>query len=325
MKRDLYWDTLKFSLIFLVIYGHIISGCSFGSKFNLATYNFIYLFHMPLFVFISGRFSQIKDKQNYKRNILRLLETYIVFQVISSAILIFRNHEFSYKYLYEPNWVLWYLISLSIWRLIIYFIPSNWLVYRKRIITTSFIISLLAGFVPISYTFTIQKSFTLLPFFVLGYYSTSVDIKSTISKIPSFIAIGTLLIAFAILYFIINQDLSPITHCCYPYWSEDFTHTIQKCIARSIYIASAIILSIMAMRLTYSSRILSKWGSLTLFLFIYHTFVLQEILFPLIKTYSLPINELYLFVYSVTVTIFLVLLSHIKFFSILLNPVFRKC
>ena len=68
MKRDLYWDSLKFVLIFFVVYGHIIAHYSELSRINMATYNYIYLFHMPLFVFVSGRFSHIRDKQKYKKD-----------------------------------------------------------------------------------------------------------------------------------------------------------------------------------------------------------------------------------------------------------------
>lgn len=60
--RDTYWDSLKFVLIFLVVLGHMIEPYITSSKVILAVYNFIYLFHMPLFVFVSGRFSVMKER-----------------------------------------------------------------------------------------------------------------------------------------------------------------------------------------------------------------------------------------------------------------------
>lgn len=59
-ERDPYWDSLKFILIFIVVYGHMIETCVEISSFNQDTYNFIYIFHIPLFVFISGQFSRMK-------------------------------------------------------------------------------------------------------------------------------------------------------------------------------------------------------------------------------------------------------------------------
>lgn len=54
MQRDLTIDTLKGFLIILVILGHLIGSLNVygGDKI----WNFIYTFHMPLFVLISGYF-----------------------------------------------------------------------------------------------------------------------------------------------------------------------------------------------------------------------------------------------------------------------------
>ena len=197
----------------------------------------------------------------------------------------------------------------------------NWFSYRNRIIILSLSISLLAGFIPVSYPFALQKTLAYLPFFIAGFFSNNIDIRSKISKIPPYIAIGTLIITFSILYFIINQNLSSVTHCCFPYWSSDVTHTLFLLIARCIFLITAFILSIMVMRLTYTSKILSKWGGITLFLFIYHAFALREFLFPLIKTYNFSINVFSQIIYSIVITIILILLSHIRFLSKLLNPI----
>ena len=82
VERDNFWDSLKFLLIFFVVYGHMIETYAPDGYFNRAMYNFIYIFHMPFFMFISGRFSQIRDRAKYKKTIVRLFETYLVFQTI---------------------------------------------------------------------------------------------------------------------------------------------------------------------------------------------------------------------------------------------------
>lgn len=60
-KRNPYWDVVKGVLIFLVVYGHIMqlimakeSGISFWDS---VAFKCIYLFHMPLFMLISGYFA----------------------------------------------------------------------------------------------------------------------------------------------------------------------------------------------------------------------------------------------------------------------------
>lgn len=55
-KRDLYFDNLKGILISLVVFGHLIENFYFKSKFVEIVYTFIYTFHMPAFIFLSGLF-----------------------------------------------------------------------------------------------------------------------------------------------------------------------------------------------------------------------------------------------------------------------------
>jgi len=54
--RDARFDTLKGMLILLVVCGHFFGHSSQGSLSQVMG-NFIYSFHMPLFVFISGYFT----------------------------------------------------------------------------------------------------------------------------------------------------------------------------------------------------------------------------------------------------------------------------
>lgn len=62
-KRDVYWDSLKFFLIALVVIGHFTELNNPVGSINRVIFNFIYLFHMPLFVFVSGRFSHMKNNK----------------------------------------------------------------------------------------------------------------------------------------------------------------------------------------------------------------------------------------------------------------------
>lgn len=82
MKRDSYWDSLKFVLIFLVVLAHCIASYKPVGGINQTLYNFLCTFLMPMFIFISGMFSQIRDREKYKSGILRIFETYIVLQTV---------------------------------------------------------------------------------------------------------------------------------------------------------------------------------------------------------------------------------------------------
>lgn len=55
-ERDYFFDNSKFYLIALVFIGHIINTCR-SNDIAKWLYDFIYVFHMPAFIFISGYFS----------------------------------------------------------------------------------------------------------------------------------------------------------------------------------------------------------------------------------------------------------------------------
>ena len=55
--RILYFDAIKLIAIYLVLYGHCVQHLTDGYEYENPLYIFIYSFHMPLFMIISGYFS----------------------------------------------------------------------------------------------------------------------------------------------------------------------------------------------------------------------------------------------------------------------------
>lgn len=320
MERSKYWDSLKFVLIFLVVYAHILSPYKSDSQFNMSVYNFIYLFHMPLFIFISGRFAHIHDKNKYRHRTLQLLETYIVFQVIFIAITFFTNRSLSISLLIKPYWISWYLLVLVYYRLMVYFISPKWFEHRKTILVLSICISLAAGYLPFRYYLGIHRTLCFLPFFVLGYYSTEISLRKPTGRISYVIAAGILIALFAINVVTMKDVYSFVLHCPYKDWEafHIICSTAYPAI-RIMFILIAVIISIMVMRIVPANPRFAKWGTHTLFIYIFHAFALK-LLFLLINRNYLPQNELLLVVYTTIITIGLLFLSQYNFFYVLLNP-----
>lgn len=112
VKRDEFFDSLKFFLISLVILGHTLE-ISEKTRVVLALYNTIYSFHMPLFIFISGYFSRKYDDNSlFYRKILGLVETYLTFQLVFSIPSILSGNIWTV--IVRPWWVLWYLLLFFI-------------------------------------------------------------------------------------------------------------------------------------------------------------------------------------------------------------------
>ena len=319
MKRDAFWDSLKFILIFFVIYGHMIETYATDYSFNRAMYNFIYAFHMPFFMYVSGLFSQIKDRTKYRHGFLVILETYLVFQLIRSIKSILLEESFTINNMLYPKGTLWYLAYLVVYRLFIYIMPRNSLDrHHITIIILSLILGIIWGFIPTS---NFEKIITFFPYFLIGYYSARINIKNYIKKIPLSVSLIGIMAIFIIIFYYINYYIGYIIYYETSYYITDRIITPEfLCLSRIIAYFSAVIISIFVMRIFVFINVFPEYGSKTLFIYMYHTFIVLALRSLINKGY-LPQNELLLLFYSIVTLWGLILLSRIAFFSFLMNPI----
>lgn len=165
--RDGRIDALKFCLIVLVIIGHVFSQGQFSSiPLCRVIWKWIYMFHMPLFIFLSGYLTNIKkDNRHYFISCWKIIEPLVVYQVLLRGYIFLSTGTFSFKGLLTPWWVLWYLLSLLYWRTILQFIPDRLLSHKQALVLLAFVISLGAGFFPFDRFLSIQRTLAFLPFF----------------------------------------------------------------------------------------------------------------------------------------------------------------
>lgn len=198
--RDSFFDNAKFFLITLVVMGHFLEPFVAQSFFLKAIYVFIYFFHMPLFVFISGYFSKnVVARQ--KELFTRLLFPFIVFQILYNVFYMLLGKKVSFGF-FHYHWILWYFISLYCWRLVL---PS--FSKLKRPILISFLLAILIGYEKHVGTYmSLSRTFTFFPFFLLGYYAEKRHfdrIRANVNKRTSSIILLTafLAVSFTLLYF----------------------------------------------------------------------------------------------------------------------------
>lgn len=161
----------------LVIIGHVFSQEQFSiNPICDAGWKWIYLFHMPLFIFISGYLSRKKNVKQFLSSCWKLLEPLIIFQVLFRGYEFFSSGTFSWRLLLTPWWVLWYLLSLLFWRSLLQIIPSKLLSHSMLIIMLAFIISLIVGFFPLNRFLSLQRTFAFIPFFIGGYCMRGKDL-----------------------------------------------------------------------------------------------------------------------------------------------------
>ena len=145
---------------------------------------------MPLFVFLSGYFSQKKNKKDLWTSIWKLLKPYIVCQLIAMTVDFIMTGKIKLYYILNPWWAMWYLFSLVCWRIMIYIIPNKILNNVKLMLFYTINISLFAGFIPIGGFLSIQRTLSFMPFFFSGYCMNNNNInlpKKKKYKLLSFI------------------------------------------------------------------------------------------------------------------------------------------
>ena len=163
-ERNQYFDNLKGFLIILVVVGNTLELANPESVnihfFVLA----LYVFHMPLFVFLSGYFSKL-SKRTTVQKVKSSLKIYLYAQVFYTAFNFFVLGKSTVKLqLLMPQWTLWYLLSMIFW-----YIISDYVGDYKKWIIWSVIISILAGLDgSIGTTASSSRTLFFLPFFIGG-------------------------------------------------------------------------------------------------------------------------------------------------------------
>src|SRR5699024_2974444 len=183
---------------------------------------FIYAFHMPVFIFISGYFA----KRMRKSKIINLILLYLVFQTFFNVIL-FLTGDTPFQFTYgEPHFHLWYIVSLGVWYSIVYVISkynlnatNKWIVFialcvigfLSRWYTDSiedFVTQFYDNFS--SYTLSYQRTLSFMPFFFVGYFMNKDTLQSVYESIQNnlatcFVLVITIFISFY--YFQLDYDM----------------------------------------------------------------------------------------------------------------------
>ncbi|MFD0887825.1 acyltransferase family protein, partial [Streptosporangium algeriense] len=162
-KREPYLDNVKFVLIVMVVIGHSLVP-TLAAHSSRAAYMFIYTFHMPAFVLISGYLGRNFWNSNAKIN--KLVDTMLVpyaFVEIGYALLRYALGQKWTLTIIDPAWLNWYLVALVLWRIS----TPIWTRMRQPLLV-AVTIYMVAGFSEISGDFSLDRFFGLLPFYVLG-------------------------------------------------------------------------------------------------------------------------------------------------------------
>jgi fucose 4-O-acetylase-like acetyltransferase len=161
--RDPWFDNAKFALIVLVVVGHTWTLLPKTTADNWL-YDFLYAWHVPAFVLVTGYLSRGFDWTDARiGNLFRtVVVPYVIFEAALAGFRIYVGHEHLEDIWADPHWPMWYLSALFFWRMLT---PVF-----KRIplaVPVAVAISLGAG-IGAGDTFDLARVLGLLPFFVIG-------------------------------------------------------------------------------------------------------------------------------------------------------------
>ncbi len=157
-------DGLKFLLIVLVAVGHFSEPYRYTHTIVLGGYSVIYLFHMPLFILLSGYFSKHITREKIKKTFNNTWQAYLLMAFVAILLL---THD--WRSLILPKLSYWYLLALMVWKIM-------YLVLKKFVSKDIHILCFSFALVPISMllinryveVLAVMRTICFFPFFVLG-------------------------------------------------------------------------------------------------------------------------------------------------------------
>ncbi|MGU9138409.1 acyltransferase family protein [Clostridium perfringens] len=289
-NRNYLIDNSKGLLIFLVVLGHSLEFIRKDYEVARLLYVFIYEFHMPVFVFISGYLS--KNVEKGRRNAVRnFLTPFLLFNIIWNLITLVgplflrgkftelpSEQAFSF---FTPGWELWYIFAMFLWKILL---PD--LLKFKNI----FILSVIAGiFVKLSGEFgsymALSRTITFAPFFLAGYYSSEEKLKrfrkftrfNILNKVPSILIliIGVLIALIFVNYSNIADEFFWADRSYSNFNIEIFTGILLYI---AVYIIGFAFVYVFINLMPENQTFLSKIGKNTLSVYFLHTYFIGSIL-----------------------------------------------
>ena len=315
-KRDSFFDSLKFIMICLVVFGHILEYSGIKDVLSFKVYSFIYTFHMPLFIFISGYFSKNITWNKLKKSAKTLLPAYFLFQIILSIPNMLEGSFSIFNFLTSPQGILWYILALLYWRIIFYIVSKIKLLNFPVVIVISVLMSLLIGLVNYPVFLSIAKTIAFLPYFVLGYYCT----ENIIEKIRGWnktISIAILIMAFLLVYTFTTSDfvLNLYGEFSYKYVFNSIPEGLWW---RMISIITAFILSCVVINLATDK--LHRCGERTLDIYLLHAPLVYIVYRVLLDKFKISPDFWIALAAFVVIMLLCILMIRIKLFHYLVNP-----
>ena len=273
--RSSYIDNLKTVLIFSVVIGHFAEAALEQSDVFKSLFIWLYFFHMPLFIFVSGYLSKrlIHNKERVMQKSFEYFTLYIIMKISLSIIKSICTGDKVAFSLFSETSVPWYLFAMILMYITSYALRN----YNQKIVFILFVV--LAVFVgydkEVRDFFVLSRFIVFYPFFIIGLNcqeNTLEKLKSKKVLIP--LATIVLLVTLSIAYLFpdIVYEFRPMLTARNPYTSLDEPLESYGPLCRLfVYIVGSVIsFAILIIIPKFNFGYISKIGCRTLPIFFFH-------------------------------------------------------
>lgn len=270
-KRINYYDNLKFLLITMVILGHFVDIYTKNSHLFRSVFIFIYSFHMPLFIFISGLFFK---NTNPKSKIISYIMIGYILKILMFLLGHFSSQTYNFSLLYE-SYIPWFMFALSAYMGITHLLKN---INKKYLLLFFVLLALFIGYdSSVRDYLCLSRIIVFYPFFLLGQIvNKDRIIEYSKNKKIKIASIFLLIIAILICYFFNDfaYKFRPLFTGRNPY---NTLHSFSKygCLLRGISYLISITLGFAFMMLVPNNETkYTKFGRKTLQMYFWHGLIL---------------------------------------------------
>ena len=317
MARDNRIDTIKGLLIILVVLGHVITAFDNVNVINHGVMGLIYIFHMPLFILISGYLTKHPSQQRPAemwKGVWKIALTLLVFQVIAAFRVYFQGKEWSYFFnslLVFPFGVLWYLFSLICWRIMLYYTPKKLLRQPTVYLVIAIVVSLLIGLTHLGTFLSIQRTLNFYLFFLMGFYYRQGSFNTPLWH-NNKLHIAVVVVMLPLLFWLFPRCGNVMNGADY--------YGIAGLPQKAMVLTTSISMSLLVFNLTRENKWLSVIGKDSLFYYVYHINVMALTVIPLVRGYDLPRTLPFIILYTAIAMAIMYVMSNIKLFRWFVHP-----
>lgn len=197
-QRIVYLDNLKFFLILVVVIGHAIYDGD-GNNIEKGIYLFIYSFHMPLFLFVSGFFHK---NENISNRVFKLIVIAYLCKFISVVEHAIFGSTMSMS-IFRWDCYGWFMVAIAVFSFFTYCARNFNL---KFLFICAVILSCFAGYDDSVNDFLcLSRIIVFYPFYVLGYWVDKEKLTVILSKLYIKVcACGILLVSLVVSILLAN-------------------------------------------------------------------------------------------------------------------------